>query len=318
MKDKPFDIPIEKAIVKLRDQRLSLNRTIRSEARKESLLDIVKEKLGPYESEPLKMTHRADVNTNKAVYALIGDVHYGISFNNSIGVYNPQVCKQRLMDYCSEIIEIGKQNKANTCYVSLLGDMISGIAHQTIRIENKENVVEQIIGVSEIIASVLHNISLYFDYVYVNSVNGNHSRIIMNPDDSLNSERLDSLILYICKARLSNNTNVLFVDNEIDPSIGSFVIFDKTYISVHGDFDKNIKDSKFRIETLYGEHIDYFINGHMHVAEMKQEDCMYIQNGSVCGSGDEYTVRKRLFGPPTQTCLVGSERGVDSIHVIKL
>lgn len=53
------------------------------------------------------------------------------------------------MHYADAIIRIGKDSGAKDCYVSLMGDLISGVIHTTIRIENRENLIEQVTGVSE-------------------------------------------------------------------------------------------------------------------------------------------------------------------------
>lgn len=44
---------------------------------------------------------------------------------------------------------------------------------------------------------------------------------------------------------------------------------------------------------MLGTKIDYMLAGHMHVADARFENTGFIRNGSVCGSGDEYTVKKR-------------------------
>ena len=69
---------------------------------------------------------------------------------------------------------------------------------------------------------------------------------------------------------------------------------------------------------MLGTKIDYMLAGHMHVADARFENTGFIRNGSVCGSGDEYTVKKRLFGPPIQVCMVVTETGVEAIYPVKL
>jgi len=222
------------------------------------------------------------------------------------------------MHYANSIIRIGKDSGAKDCYVSLMGDLISGVIHTTIRIENRENLIEQVIGVSELISAFLYRLATYFDNVIVNSVDGNHSRIDFSADDALRAEKLDALIPWYCKTKLQNLNNVHFIDNTLDSSIGSFGIFGKRYICVHGDMDNDLKASVQRIEPMFGSKIDYILAGHMHVAEARIENTGFIRNGSVCGSGDEYTVKKRLFGPPVQVCMVVSDEGVEAIHPVKL
>jgi predicted phosphodiesterase len=118
---------------------------------------------------------------------------------------------------------------------------------------------------------------------------------------------------------LANQPNVDFVVNEFDPTIGSFRIGNKLFISVHGDMEKDLKTTATVIEKAIGTHIDYLLAGHMHVPEMRVEDTTYIRNGCVCGSGDDYTVKKRLFSPPCQVFMViGQDGSVRSVYTVNL
>lgn len=140
----------------------------------------------------------------------------------------------------------------------------------------------------------------------------------MTADDALRSEKLDALIPWYCKTKLQCVDNIIFQDNTLDSSIGSMSIFGKMYVCVHGDMDNDLKASAQRIEQMSGHKIDYLLAAHMHVADARLENIGYIRNGSVCGSGDEYTVKKRLFGPPVQVCMIVSPNGVEAIHPVKL
>lgn len=88
------------------------------------------------------------------------------------------------MHYADEIIRIGHLNGAKDCYISLMGDLISGVIHTTIRIENRENLIQQVVGVSELIAAFLYKLAGSFERVIVNSVDGNHSRIDTSAEDA--------------------------------------------------------------------------------------------------------------------------------------
>lgn len=305
---------IEKQRVRLHDERTSYNRMIRSQARQDEILQLFKSEIHKYDNHIPRV--QKEEASEQAVYALLSDIHYGISFSSITGKYNSEIAKQRVYKYASKIIDIGYD--CDTCYVSLMGDLVSGTIHQAIRIENKENIIQQIIGVSELVAGFLYLLSEYFKHVYVNSVDGNHSRIDPNLENVLRTERYDSLIPWYCKTKLEDVDNVHFVENIIDPSIGSFNIFGKCYLSVHGDLEKDLKTSANNIEKSLGHHIDYMLAAHTHIAEMRMEDTMYIRNGCVCGSGDDYTMKKRLYGPASQVCLLCSEQGVDSIHPVAL
>ena len=120
------------------------------------------------------------------------------------------------------------------------------------------------------------------------------------------------------KARLEKIDNVIFKDNQYDSTISNFNIYGKNYIAVHGDMDPDLKTSALRIERMMGERLHYILAGHMHIPDIRIEDVGYLRNGSVCGSGDEYTMKKRLFGPPCQVCLIVSAKGVEAIHPVVL
>lgn len=319
-----FDM-LEKQRVRMRDERAARSRQIRNEARFDTIAEIFSREIKAY--APSKDVWdqpdaKHDLVDNCAVYAMLSDVHYGIAFNSIGGVYNTEVAADRLHAYAEAIKDIGRQSHALTCYVSLMGDMISGNIHTGIRVENQENVIRQVIGISELTAAFLKSLTKVFRHVVVNSVSGNHSRVDLNPDDGLRADRLDALVPWYCKAKLVN-LPVTFVDNALDDTIGSFEIFGKTYACIHGDFDKDPRKAVTRIENLlYSKqmkgHLDYMLVGHMHTPGMEGGPTTIIRNGSVCGSGDEYTMKKRLFGPPCQVCMVVDAGGIRSIHPVDL
>lgn len=306
---------MERQRVRTRDERTAYSKFLREQARREDMFDLLQDSIERLEPVPPVAVQRS---RSRAVYAMLSDVHYGISFTAYENCYDSEIAKQRVMTYAAEIIRIGQEQNASTCYVSLMGDMISGNIHSSIRVENRENIIQQVTGVSELVASFLYELAKNFDSVIVNSVDGNHSRVEKSLEDAMREERLDSLIPWYCKTRLENCRNVSFEENTIDPTIASFEIFSKFYVAVHGDMDGDLKQSVQRIERKSGNVVDYILAGHMHVAEARFEDVGYIRNGCVCGSGDEYTAKKRLSGPAVQVCLVVDYTGVCAFYPVRL
>lgn len=306
---------MERQRVRTRDERTAYSKFLREQARREDMFDLLQDSIERLEPVPPVAVQRS---RSRAVYAMLSDVHYGISFTAYENCYDSEIAKQRVMTYAAEIIRIGQEQNASTCYVSLMGDMISGNIHSSIRVENRENIIQQVTGVSELVASFLYELAKNFDSVIVNSVDGNHSRVEKSLEDAMREERLDSLIPWYCKTRLENCRNVSFEENTIDPTIASFEIFSKFYVAVHGDMDGDLKQSVQRIERKSGNVVDYILAGHMHVAEARFEDVGYIRNGCVCGSGDEYTAKKRLSGPAVQVCLVVDHTGVCAFYPVHL
>lgn len=306
---------LEKQRIRIKDERMAYNRSVRKDARREELLDLLRNEIR--QAEPVPYAAKP-IHTDRAVYALLSDIHYGIAFSATSGQYNTQIAKQRVMSYAERIIDIADEHKADICYVSLLGDLISGGCHQTIRIENEEDVVSQVIGVSELISAFLFRLAERFHEVRVNWVDGNHSRIVEDPENALIAEKLDTLIPWYAKTKLERLSNIFFESNAIDSSIANFRIFGRNYISVHGDMDNDLSVSCNRIEKLIGQPIDYFLAGHLHIADLRFEHTGFIRNGSVCGSGDQYTMKKRLFGPACQVTMIVTENGVEAVYPVRM
>lgn len=303
-----------KLLVRSRDERAAMNRAIRRTARGDALYDLFAREIVRYDNTMPPDRKPVDNGKKKAMLVMLSDIHYGLTYSNRCGEYNSDIARDRLERYADAIIDSAEKEQIRVCYLALMGDLISGMIHTTVRIENKENVVEQVVGVSEAISDFIARLSHHFNAIYVASVPGNHSRMDINADNALRKEKLDSLVPWYCRTKLENITHVIFTDNVIDDTVGSFSIYGKNYVFVHGDYDSNLQQSAVRISHLTSDKIDYLLAGHLHVPDMRFEQIAFIRNGSVCGSGDEYTVRNRLFAPPCQVFMICSEVGVESIH----
>ena len=305
---------------KAHDERIAAARYYRNHARGDEIKEIFRTEIKAYEDNKPKneIVIKEHIN-DKVMYVLLSDLHYGITFDNGIGKYDSEIAGKRLRYYASRIISIASDNDIDQCYVSIMGDMISGTNHTTIRIENKEDAIKQFIGATELIGRFIKSLTYCFDKVYVNNVAGNHSRITENIENALRNERLDGLIPYYLKEKFRDISNVIIKDNETDCTFGEFNILGKNYVCVHGDFEKDLKNSYQHISRMMKKNIDYLVAAHMHVPEIRFEgDMNIIRNGCVCGSGDEYTIKNRLFSKPIQMCMICSNIGVDSIYPIDL
>lgn len=307
---------LEKQRIRISEERSEYRRGLRAEAQTDAILDELKSAITQVKPFDVPVIENANMRT--AMYAMLSDVHFGLSFNSYYNKYNPEIAAERVMQYAAHLCNLGEQRGVATIYVSILGDIVSGMIHQSIRLANRGNMIEQVVGASELIACFLEQLSRHFAQVIVTDVAGNHSRIELNAENALRGERLDMLIPWYCRAKLEKVENITFIENEFDPTISVMTIFGKTYVAVHGDFDPDLKTSALRIANLIGKKIDYFLAAHMHVPEMRMEDTTYIRNGAVVSGGDEYTSKKRLFGPAAQVCLLISPNGVEAIYPIRL
>jgi predicted MPP superfamily phosphohydrolase len=309
-------IEIEKQRLRIRDRANDIRRLLRTSARNDDFLDILREQIPV--AEPVVFKRFSDTPQQKTCVVMLSDIHFGMTFNNAYAQYNSEIAKWRVGKYLVEVENLLDRENIDTCYVVLMGDLISGNIHTTVRLENRENLIQQITGVSELITAFLHDLSSHCASMHVFNVAGNHSRIEANVKESTRKERLDNLIPWYCQARLANNPAIVFESNPIDETFANFDLYGKTYVAVHGDLDNSLSESAFRIGTLLGKPIDYMLSAHVHVPNMKLEKTGIIVNGAVVTGGDEFTAKNRLFGPAYQCALIAGKNGVESIHPVRL
>lgn len=298
----------------LADERRATTKQIRDQAHVESLLSLFEREIKAYKAPPpVKVETYKD--TGRGVVAMLGDIHYGLTFNNTAGIFNKDIAEKRVLTYAEKLNELADEQ--SDIAVVLMGDLISGRIHKSIQIENTENVVQQVVGVSELVAEFLKKLSEKYKTVDVYSVSGNHSRLEDEALAAPRGEKLDALIPWYCKTKLREYKNIEFWNSE-DDSITTFKFNDLQFVAVHGDYDRDINSSIQRISRLIHRPIDYMLSAHMHVPTCRIDDIGQFCNGSVCGSGDEYTVKKRLFAPPSQIALVFENQKLASIVPVRL
>lgn len=309
---------IRKEKQKLYDERAALNKINRDNSRIEQDLNYLAEliKQNSYSSVLVPNIKRSD---NDLLIA-ISDVHLGLDVNNNFGKYNSDIANERFSQYLGEIFKIQKLHNSEKAFVGLCGDLISGSIHQTVQLENRENVVEQIQKVSEMISAFIYELSKNFNEVYINSVAGNHSRVNPKKDQVLRDERLDDLCLWYLKAKLNNLKNVFFVDDKnYDSTIGVFYIRDKEYLLCHGDYDSFSESGISKLVMMIGHKFAGLLVGHLHRCSLDEiAGVKILRSGSFSGAIDNYTVQKRISGNPSQLVCVINSDGIEALYPICL
>ena len=305
---------------KFYDQRAAYNKLLRDRAREEELNEIIRRCIESgslpelkYEDEVLR--HVVGDNT---LLVSLNDLHYGANVNNAWCTYNSNVCAEMMARYLERIVSIGNMMMSEDCVVWGAGDMISGNIHRSIQVSNKENVIEQVMGVSELIAEFLAGLSRHFRTVRFVSVAGNHSRIEPNKDNAITGERMDNLIEWYLAARLQNFENVIIDDShKLDNTISMFTVRGKNYLMVHGDFDNSVGKVQ-ALRAMVQEPVYAILSGHMH---HNQTDVVQgvrtIMAGSFQGM-DQFCVEKRIVGKPEQMVCVCDESGIRCHYDIEL
>ncbi len=308
-------IELQKEKQKFFDQRQAYNKLLRERARQEELNEIIERVLceGALPSLPYDSQCRVPTNSENDLVVSLCDLHYGADINNAWNVYNSDVCAERLCKYAEDIITVKKRHNSENCYIWANGDLISGNIHYEITVTNKENVIKQLMGVSELIAQFIAKLSAHFKKIYFLSVGGNHSRL-GEKDRSLQSERLDDLVEWYLQARLQSFVNVLIGKyNKLDPTMYIVNIRGLTYMGTHGDLELNngqvLALKAFSPTPLYA-----VLSGHLHHNSIDTvQGVKLIQAGSFLGI-DQFCVSKRIYGNPQQLICVCTDHGAECFY----
>lgn len=309
---------LERAKIKFRDERNAWQKQNYIDARVEQKLDLLESELLSQGKINFEVHDNVNITSDNDMLIILSDFHVGQCFHSIWGEYNSNIAKKRLNQLLNEILAIQQLHKSEKCYISLQGDMLSGNIHKTIQVTNRENVIEQIKIASELISSFCYELTKVFNIVFLSSVVGNHSRMDRK-DESLHDERLDDVITWGVELSLKHIDNFHVLKRNLDTGIADMDIRGKTYIAVHGDFDGYNKTGVSNLCMHLG-FIPYAITyGHLHTCAVDETNGVkMIRGGSLAGSGDDYTIEKRLSGKPSQMVCVCNSRGVVCYYPIEL
>lgn len=306
---------LKKEKYKFFDARNEYNALLRKRAREEEINKIIIDSVHAINKEDFELKYEKEISKNETMIIPLNDIHCGYKIDSIFGKYDEIVLKQRLEKYLSEIEKIQKQHHCEKAIVMGGGDLISGNIHAEIKRNNNLNIIEQIITVSEYITNFLVKLSSLFEKVSFLSVSGNHSRI-EKYKDSIKEERLDDIVEWYLKARLSN-FNIQFDDYiNADATIKIFDVYNKSYILVHGEFDNN--DNGLILQKFANKPITAIFSGHYHHNEIvTKNEIKFIMSGSFIGT-DNFTIQKRIFSRPEQLITIVNKDGIYCYYDISL
>ena len=311
------ELEIKKEKVKLQDMRNLVNKQVRELSRKENLGEVLEKKLTELEMQPkiINDEYKNRVTSNRDMVCLISDIHYGIKTTNALSPYDSDICKLKMNYLIDKTIKFSLENDVDKLYVMILGDEISGLIHNTTRLEQREDVISQVIEVSELLYESIVKLANNLPYVIVGLAQGNHSRVMADKKDSLERENFTRLIKEFLRLRLANISNVLLLENVFDEAIIELNIRGYNVIGLHGQNDK--LTNLDRLIEMFDKKIDYVCLGHYHQSkEFETNKTEIIVNG--CFSGDDYSKRLRLYNKPIQKLLLFDDTGKIATYNINL
>lgn len=311
---------LEAAKVQFRDERAAWNRQNTIDARVNQKLDYLESVLKEsgeriYTPSPIEVCAG---NSDNDLLVILSDLHIGAAFSSEWGEYNPDIATRRLNQYIREIVKIAERHNSENCFVSIQGDLISGNIHKSIQVTNRENAIDQIKIAANLITDFCFELSNYFKKVTITNVSGNHSRIDKK-EDAIHSERLDDLIGWIVKNSLSHINKITFKENNLDIGIASIDIRGKEYIAVHGDYDSYSPSGVSNLCMMIHRIPYAILYGHLHHCSVDEVNGVkMVRGGSLAGSGDAFTIEKRLSGKPSQMVCVCSSFGIEAYYPVEL
>lgn len=314
-----LDVKIQemrKEKIKLSDARVEYNRIIRQEARKESYADMVK-RIICEDTAPMNVTvHYSLFNSSTDLLCSLTDIHTGIEIHNWKNDFDENVLKNRIEKFTSDILDIRGQHGSENCYL-VIGEILSGLIHNNLRLQNNMDLMEQFKYVSELISAMLYRMASHFNHIYVYVTPGNHSRITPKKDEMLDGENMDVLLPFYLKARMQNFKNITICENTVEPEIAMFNIRGNNIFAAHGhkDSPSNVVQN---FTMMFGIKPDIVLLGHRHTNGLTTVyDTKVIESGSVSGA-DAYAVSIRKVSKPEQTVSVISDKGLICLYDIQL
>ena len=308
-------LELQKEKLKFRDQKREFNNKLRRMARLEHLEDYLKEVTEELEPVSLPVEQQQENNGSEAMVVL-SDWHLGMVIDSQFNKFNEDIARYRINKVKQKTLDKVNKENIQTLHIANLGDLIHGSIHVSTKIQSEEDVIQQVIRVSEYLKDFIGTfLELGIDVKYYNIV-GNHGRTESNKKDisgiEENFEKLVLTILDTTFGRYLNYNSIGCKDGLINVQIKN-----KDIILAHGDYDKG-NGVIAKLPQLYGKVFDYVITGHLHRESIRDYGkTTHITNGSLCGS-DDYAIQMRLGGKPSQKILIFTDEGLEENNTIYL
>lgn len=312
---KKYDM--EKERVRLRDERGELNRIIRAQARADTLVEMIHDVI--LESVPPMRGYSPNVHqtSDNDLLVHLTDLHAGLKTKNFANAYDVDVMRDRLFAYADKICSVQMLHGSENCYLLLGGDLISGLIHSNLRLENNMNVIQQVMAVSSALCEFIAAIAPAFHNVYVYGVPGNHSRCLPLKEDNMKGENLDHLVFWYLEAAMREYRNVHCIPNDIEESVAIFRVRDHLVYGVHGDKD-SVSSVVQSLTMFFKEKPDFVLMGHRHVNGLTTVyDTKVIESGCLSGP-DNFCMDKRLRNQAEQMVAVINKDGLDCLYNVVL
>lgn len=302
----------------LKDEKTKLRQLTREYSRLEALKDIIVDSVSnlnnitPILYNPNKTIKQS--TSEKEGVLLLSDWHSDLTVDSYFNKYNKEIFEDRLNRIVEGCISHGIINGISKLHVCNLNDLVSGIIHVSIRASTNNDVVSQIMYISEKMSQILIKFSEFFNKVEFYNVIDNHSRVIANKNDSINKENFSRIIPWFIKERCKDNKDIR-VNETIDDEIAKFYVAGHLCFATHGHNDK-IDKAVSNLSLMLKEVPDYVFMGHLHKNfEDEVNDIDVILNPSLIGV-DEHGKNIRKTSKNCQKFMIfNNEKRISTIYL---
>lgn len=296
---------VYKEKIKYQDARREYRKELTSEARFENLIDVLKAEIINLDELPLyHYGERVEKNKKpKDAILALSDWHIGAMVDTQWNCYSIDIAKERMEQLLNKVKRYILNYNITNLVVEINGDMVHGLINVSNRVQSEEDVVSQIIIVSDMLSYFINELKPYVRNLKIVTTLGNHGRLIPNKKESINKENMEMLIPEFLKLKLDKDINIL-TSNGLD--FIKYKIGDRVICLSHGQYDKVnevIEDFSKMYKCVPNEiHL-----GHTHSYKDINDSNIYITvNGSLMGS-DEYAVNLRKITKPSQNLIIYDE-----------
>lgn len=303
---------LERAKIQFRDERNAWQKQNYITARVGQKLDYLEQVIKDRSPRDIKIQLR-ESNAKKKAIITCSDWHIGECFDNEWGRYDTDIARQRIEEYASKAIQRCILENVSNVIIAGLGDLMSGAIHYSIAVTNRENIIQQIITASEL---MLGFVKAFVDKGFIvtfTNVCGNHSRMAKK-DEAVKDERMDNLVGWFVSTHLSSYPNFIY-----KPATDTSLAEVDNMWFVHGDNDNFGKSGLSSLVLSKGYKPSAVFMGHLHSFAI--DDCYDVKlcrGGSLCGSGNDYTIERRLKGKATQLMAIAEDGEVCQFYNIVL
>ena len=305
-----------KAARRLSDQRREYHKLLVKDARSEHLEEELIKAANNLSKEKMlsddDICYTYNIGATNDALLCVTDWHLGMVTDNIWNKYDIKECVNRVGKLYSKAREYLTLHKVNKLHIMVLGDLVNGAIHSTVRVASEEDTCDQLMHASELLAELINRLSKHVNEVHVYSTYGNHARTVQRKEDSIHSDNMERIIPWWLEWRLKENSKVHIEDNDYYEFI-YLDILGHGIIGVHGDLESFRKlgiDMHTLFSKKYNFDVEYVFSGDKHHYETM--DSYGIDNvlvSSLCGT-DNYANNKRLYSKAGQTlCIFNKEDG---------